>query len=234
MIILNEKYQKRVQELPPAIFQKELERLTIEFSWKSSHIEGNTYTLLDTELLIKEHTEAKGHTREEAVMILNHKKAFDYALQHRERFKNISIRDITDIHALLVGDMNISTGLRKKPVGIVGTVYQPLENEYQLREALEAGVEVLNTLASPFSKALAAVLLISYIQPFEDGNKRTSRLFSNAILLAQDICPLSFRSVDEGDYKKAMILFYEYHSARFFKELFIQQFQFAVENYFLA
>ena len=74
--------------------------------------------------------------------------------------------------------------------------------------------------------------MISYIQPFEDGNKRTARILGNAILLANNTCPLSYRSVNEADYKKAMVLFYEQNSARFFKELFTEQFKFAVENYF--
>ena len=70
--------------------------------------------------------------------------------------------------------------------------------------------------------------------PFEDGNKRTARLIGNALLVEHDYCPLSYRSIDEAEYKKAMILFYEQHSARYFKELFIQQFTFAVKNYFVA
>ncbi|MEK7166883.1 MAG: Fic family protein, partial [Patescibacteria group bacterium] len=89
-----------------------------------------------------------------------------------------------------------------------------------------------NNLKDPFSKALILILLISYIQPFEDGNKRTSRLIGNAVFLANNICPLSYRSINEADYKKAIILFYEQNNVRFFKELFVNQFQFAVENYF--
>ena len=146
----------------------------------------------------------------------------------------VSLRDIMDLHALVVAGMSVAAGIRKSPVGIVGTAYRPLDNEYQLREALEAGIAVIQKLDNPFSQALAAILIISYIQPFEDGNKRTARLLGNAMLLAADACPLSFRSVNEGDYKKATIIFYEQHSAQFFKELFVQQFQFAVENYFLA
>ena len=74
--------------------------------------------------------------------------------------------------------------------------------------------------------------MISYLQPFEDGNKRTSRILGNAILLANDICLLSYRSVNESDYKKGMILFYEQNYVKYFKELFVEQFKFAVDNYF--
>ena len=93
--------------------------------------------------------------------------------------------------------------------------------------------DAANKIKDPFAKAFAAVILLSYIQPFEDGNKRTARLLGNAVLLAHGACPLSYRSINEADYKKATLLFYEQMSARFFKELFIKQFQFAVENYFL-
>mgnify|MGYP001561135508 CR=1 FL=1 len=144
------------------------------------------------------------------------------------------MRKIENIHELLVYNLGVSKGIRKKLAGITGTKYKPLDNEYQIKEALEKTVKIINNFKNPFSKALAAILMISYIQPFEDGNKRTARLLGDAFLLAHIACPLSFRSVNEADYKKAMILFYEQNSARFFKELFIQQFEFAVNNYFLT
>ncbi|MFA4817198.1 MAG: Fic family protein [Parcubacteria group bacterium] len=230
---LNAGYQKRIKKLPPAIIKREIERLTIELSWKSSRIEGNTYSLIDTEILIKERKEAKGHKKEEAIMILNHKTALDYIFQNKKEFKKINLRKIENIHSLLIRDMNVSRGLRQKVVGIIGTKYRPLDNQYQIKEALEDMARAINKFKDPFSKSLAAMLLIAYIQPFEDGNKRTSRLLGNAILAAHNICPLSFRSINEADYKKAVLLFYEQNSARIFKELFIKQFKFAVENYFL-
>jgi Fic family protein len=166
-------------------------------------------------------------------MILNHKNALDYIFSKKSEFKKISLRDIENIHALLIRNLGVSQGLRKKIVGVTGTKYRPLDNQHQIREALEKLVGVINKLKDPFSKSLAAMLLAAYIQPFEDGNKRTARILGNAILIAYNVCPLSFRSINEGDYKKAILLFYEQNSARFFKELFVKQFKFAVENYFL-
>ena len=232
---LNDGYEKRIKNLPPAIIQKEFERLTVELSWKSSQIEGNTYSLIDTEILIKENKEAAGHKKEEAVMILNHKKALEYIIGNRNEFKNLTLKKIEDVHGLIVDGLSVAKGLRKKAVGITGTKYRPLDNEYQIREMMEKTVDVVNKkLDDPFSKAIFTTLMISYIQPFEDGNKRASRLLGNAILLANNTCPLSYRSVNEADYKKAVIIFYEQNSARFFKELFIEQFKFAVSNYFQA
>lgn len=230
---LNKNYADRIKKLPSAILKKEFERLAIELSWKSSQIEGNTYSLIDTEILIKEHKEARGHKREEAIMILNHKKALDYIFSNKSDYKKITIRKISDIHRLLVGGLNVSYGIRKRAVGVVGAKYRPLDNEYQLRETMENAAALINKTSNPFVKAFIAVLLISYIQLFEDGNKRTARLVGNAILSAYNVCPLSYRSVDEADYKKALILFYEQNNVRFFKELFIQQYKFSVKNYFI-
>jgi len=230
---LNGGYRERIKRLSDTILKKEFERLSIELSWKSSKIEGNTYSLLDAEILIKENKEAAGHKKEEATMILNHKKALDYILGNKKEFKKIDLRKIENIQKFIVEGMGIKQGIREAPVGIVGTGYRPLDNKHQIEEAVEKVIKLVESLGNPFEKALVLISMISYIQPFEDGNKRTSRLLGDAMLLAYDVCPLSFRSVDEVDYKKAMILFYEQNNLRFFKELFVQQFKFAVGNYFL-
>jgi len=231
---LNNDYQERIKNLSPVILKKEFERLTIELSWKSSQIEGNTYSLIDTEILIKENKEAKGHTKEEARMILNHKKALDYILDKKSEFRKITLGKIENIHNLIIEGMGIKKNIRKGLVGITGTKYRPLDNEFQIKEALEKMILIMNKKEiHPLLKSFISILLISYIQPFEDGNKRNARLFGNAILLANNYCPLSYRSVDENDYKKAMLLFYEQNSVRFFKQLFIQQFEFSLNNYFL-
>jgi len=230
---LNLKYQNRIKSLSKSILKKEFERLTIELSWKSSKIEGNTYSLIDTEVLIKENREAKGHNREEAVMILNHKKALDYMLEKRSNFKQLSISKVEGIHSLVVDDLGIGKGIRKRPVGIIGTSYIPLDNQHQIREAMQKMINTINSMQNIFAKALFVVAVLSYIQPFEDGNKRTARLLANALLLANNYCPLSFRSVDEVDYKKSLIVFFEQNNIRAFKELFIEQLKFSLNNYFL-
>ncbi|MCX6763666.1 MAG: Fic family protein [Candidatus Moranbacteria bacterium] len=231
---LNKKYRNNLQKFSTEMAAKEFERLIIELSWKSSQIEGNTYTLLETEVLIREHQEANGHKKEEAVMILNHKKALDYIMKNQKTFRQISVSKIEDIHNLLTSGLGISKNLRKRPVGIVGTKYKPLDNQFQIKEALEKTCELVNREKNPFAKALLLSIMIAYIQPFEDGNKRTSRMISNAALLARNICPLSYRSVDEVEYKKAVILFYEKNNLSYFKQLLIEQFEFAVKNYFSA
>ena len=224
-------YGQRTKDLSATLQKKELERLIIELSWKSSKIEGNTYTLLDTEKLILENKEAVGHSKSEAAMILNHKDAFNFIVENIKIFTELNRTNLEKLHAILVKDLGVSIELRKSSVGIVGSKYRPLDNVYQIQDAVEALAVAIKKTRSPYAKALLAVLGISYIQPFEDGNKRTGRLMANALLLAHKLAPLSYRNVDEADYRAAMIVFYELNSIIPFKKIFINQYEFAAGNY---
>lgn len=229
---LQDEFRQHVSELTDNEYRKEMERLGIDLSWKSSQIEGNTYTLLETERLLRESKTAEGKTREEAVMLLNHKDALSFVLDNPDYLKELTVSHIEDIHQLLTKDLSIDKGLRRHRVGITGTNYHPLDNEFQIREAMRDACELINSKSNIFEKALLTLVLLSYIQPFSDGNKRTARITSNAILIANDYCPLSFRSVDSIDYKKAMLIFYEQNSLYAFKQIFMEQFEFAVKEYF--
>lgn len=229
---LQAQFKKNMSELSSATYRKEMERLGVDLSWKSSQIEGNTYSLLETERLLRESKTADGKTHEEAVMLLNHKYTLRFLLDNKDYLQELSIRRIEDIQSMLVEGLETEKGLRHRRVGITGTNYRPLDNEFQIREAIEDTCVLINQRQNVFEKALLALLLISYIQPFTDGNKRTARLVSNGILLANDYCPLSFRTVDSIDYKKAMLVFYEQNNIVPFKEIFISQYKFAVEEYF--
>jgi len=230
--IINDGYKERIKKMDKTQLKKEMERLTIELSWKSSQIEGNTYTLIDTEVLIKERVEAEGKKKEEAIMILNHKDAIDYIFENKDNFKKVSLFEIEKIHQLLTKGLGVNPGIRKNPVRITGTRYLPPSNRDKIISGINFIIDKINSTKDPLSKALFSALMISYLQPFEDGNKRTSRILSNAILLANNFCPLSYRSINEADYKKGIIIFYEQNNLRYFKELFVEQFKFAVDNYF--
>ena len=226
-----DEYRKRTADLPSAIQKKELERLIIELSWKSSKIEGNTYTLLDTEKLILEHKEAPGHDKKEARMILNHKEAFEFIHSHKKEFRSLTRANLEQLHGIVVKDLSVGTGLRQNPVGVTGSKYQPLDNIHQIREAVETLAAAISKASTPYAKALLALIGISYVQPFEDGNKRTARIMANAFLLAHDRAPLSYRSVEEKDYREATLVFYELNSIVPFKDIFIEQYVFAAKNY---
>lgn len=229
---LQEEFRQHISELTDNEYRKEMERLGIDLSWKSSQIEGNTYTLLETERLLRESKTAEGKSKEEAVMLLNHKDALSFVLDNPDYLQELTVSHIEDIHQLLTKDLSIDKGLRRHRVGITGTNYHPLDNEFQIREAMREACELINSKSNIFEKALLTLVLLSYIQPFSDGNKRTARITSNAILIANDYCPLSFRSVDSIDYKKAMLIFYEQNNLYAFKQIFIEQFEFAVKEYF--
>lgn len=227
-----EQFRQHLSEMNDTEYRKEMERLGIDLSWKSSQIEGNTYSLLETERLLKEKETASGKTKDEAIMLLNHKDALDFILDVPDYLQPLKVNRIEDIHSILTKELGVERNIRHRRVGITGTNYRPLDNEFQIREALEDSVRLINSKSVVFDKALLALVLLSYIQAFTDGNKRTARIVSNGILIANGYCPISFRTVDSIDYKKAMLLFYEQNNIAAFKRIFIDQFLFAVKTYF--
>ncbi|WP_346688697.1 Fic family protein [Alistipes communis] len=225
-------FAENLSKLSAAQYRKEMERLGVDLSWKSSQIEGNTYSLLETERLLLEKETAAGKSKDEAVMLLNHKDALDFILDNPDYLSELTVAKIETIHSILVKELAVDRNIRTRRVGITGTNYRPLDNEFQIREALEQTCRLVNDKTCVFEKALLILLLISYIQPFNDGNKRTARIVGNAMLIANGYCPLSFRTVDSIEYKKAMLLFYERNNISAFKQIFIEQFAFAVDTYF--
>uniref|UniRef100_UPI004026765E Fic family protein n=1 Tax=Leyella stercorea TaxID=363265 RepID=UPI004026765E len=225
-------FKKNTEGMTELEYRKEMERLGVDLSWKSSQIEGNTYSLLETERLLKDKQTASGKTKEEAIMLFNHKDALDFVLDIPDYLKELSVHRIEDIHSILTKELEVDRNIRHRRVGITGTNYRPLDNEFQIREALEDTCTLVNGKDNVFEKALLTLVLLSYIQAFVDGNKRTARITSNAILIANGYCPISFRTVDSIDYKKAMLMFYEQNNIAAFKKIFIEQFLFAVKTYF--
>ncbi|MBO7298188.1 MAG: Fic family protein [Kiritimatiellae bacterium] len=225
-------FLERIKKYPKELYLKEMERLGIDLSWKSSEIEGNTYTLLETINLLKDKVEATGKKREEAIMLLNHKEALKAIIEQPSYFLELSLARIEDIHSILIDGLGVERNLRHIRVGISGTRYRPLDVESQLKEAIQDMCSLVNRKHDPYEKTLLALLLISYIQPFTDGNKRTSRLIANSLLISRSLCPLSFRTVDANDYRAALLLFYEQNNISAFKKIFLEQVEFATNEYF--
>ncbi len=232
LTILQNEFRKNVSDLSDFQYQKELERLAIDLSWKSSQIEGNTYSLLETERLLKEKEIADGKSKDEAMMLLNHKDAIDFIVENPDYLFPLTVSKIENIHSVLIKELAVDRNIRIRRVGISGTNYKPLDNEFQIRESLSEMCDLINEKTCVFEQSFLALILISYIQPFVDGNKRTARIVSNAILINQRYCPISFRTVDSVDYKKAMLLFYEQNNIINIKKIFKEQFEFAVKTYF--
>ncbi len=229
---LHTKYLKNIAPLSKNEYKNELEILAIDLSWKSGEIEGNTYTLLETEVLIKYRELAKGKKQEEAIMLLNHKDALDFIIAEPDYLTPLTIGRIEDIHSILMKNLGVERNIRKRGVGVGGTDYKPLTIHQQIIDAVQQMCDLVNSQDNVFEKALFILVLTSYIQAFNDGNKRTARIISNAILMENGYCPLSYRSVKASDYKKAMLLFYEQNNITEFKKIFISQYEYAVNKYF--
>lgn len=208
VLVIN-KYQDFMHTLDTTLQKRWRQKWLIEFAWKSSSIEGNTYSELETETLLLDRVEARGKSHYEATMIINHQKAYDHILAQKNMFKTITVEQLLKIHELLVDELDVSLGLRTGPVRISGSRYVPLAHRQQLAENLERVITAINSVEDPLHKAITSLLLISYLQPFADGNKRTARLLANALLEAYDYPPIILGGIDPTRYRRACIAFYE-------------------------
>ena len=230
---VNKHFRERIADRADEVYRRELHRFTVDLAWKSSRIEGNTYSLLETEELLSTLRGASGRTELETLMILNHKKALDRIMANASSYRPLKTTSVFDIHALLTANLGITPGVRTRPVGIVGTNYLPSGTAEVLKREVKQAVAVANAKQHPVEAALVISGLIAYLQPFIDGNKRTARLVANALLLAHEYAPISYRSVNEVAYKKAVLLIDEQQCFSVYKEVFLEQFEFAAENYFI-
>ena len=211
-----------------------LSKFLIDLSWNSSRLEGNTYSLLQTQRLIEFGENAEGKDIVEAQMILNHKAAIEYVVESADEDK-ISSRIVLSIHALLsenlLGNPASSGKLRQISVGISGSNYVPLDNPYTLRENFEVFIEKINLIRDPFEQSFFALVHLSYMQAFEDVNKRTARLVANIPFVRKNLKPLSFIEVDKGAYASALIKIYEKNDFNDFKELYISAYKKSCQRY---
>lgn len=228
------KYKNNAAPNDSLAHKKELMRFIVEFSWKSSKIEGNTYDLISTERLLLFGEKSTINTEYETQMILNQKNAIEFILENVDAWKNPTTDMIKSLHSHVANKLDIPIGFRNTLVGITGTNYRPLWNESDIKDALNLLLENINHTKNIYEKGLLAVLGLSYIQAFVDGNKRTSRLLANAILMANNFAPLSYRNVDDKEYKEACLVFYEQNSIVPFKKIFVDQYIFSANNYNIA
>lgn len=197
------------------ITAKELEYLTVELSWKSSALEGNTYTLLDTQLLLTEGIKAKGKTEFETQMILNHKDAVAFIVKNGDLFSDrIRFSSVEELHKIIGHNLGISAGVRKRIVKISASNYIPPASPQLLRENADRILNIINRFADPVVRSLLALSLIPYLQIFEDGNKRTGRMLANAILISTIGKGFSLRKVSARELALAYLAFYEFNSLK--------------------
>lgn len=211
-----------------------LEKLLVDLSWASSRMEGNTYDILQTEQLIRFGQEASGKDRKEAVMILNHKEAIQYIVEHIADI-SVSRPDIFSIHALLAGgllaDPAMAGRLRRTPVGITHSSYRPLGDQFEIEEEFDILIQKAAAISDPFEQSFFLLVHIPYLQAFDDINKRTSRIASNIPLLRADLAPMSFLTMNDRDYIDGLIGTYELNNVSLLREAYIDAYMASAENY---
>lgn len=198
-------------------------RLLIDLSYNSSRLEGNTFSLLDTERLILFGDSPEGKLDEEKIMILNHKEAIRYLVENAPRI-TVSKQVICTLHYLLAEGLlepKYAGKVRDHFVRITGSTYMPYENPNKLERQLEMIADKAFKIKDPFEQSIFLLIHISYLQTFADVNKRTARLSANISLITKNLVPLSFNDINRDDYTSAMIAIYELQDVRPIVDLFV-------------
>ena len=200
------------------------ERLLIDLSWNSSRLEGNTYSVLETERLLELGEAAEGKDALEAQMILNHKAAIELLVEQADEI-GFNRYTILNLHALLadnlLGDPQAGGRLRRIPVGVDGTVFHPLEVPQLIEECFDQILDTAAAITDPFEQAFFALVHLAYLQGFEDVNKRVSRLAANIPLIRGNLCPLSFVDVPERAYIDGVLAIYELNRVELLRDVFV-------------
>lgn len=210
-----------------------IENLLIDLSFSSSKLEGNTYSYLDTEILIKYNNSAEWKTQVETQMILNHKNAIKYIIDNKKEIK-LSKEDFQNIHIFLWKGLLLDSHLwkiRSSEVMIWGSSYTPLDNKFQLEEQFEIFLQKLNAIKNPFEQSLFILVFIPYFQIFIDINKRTSRIWANIPLIKNWLIPFSFLQIKDRDYINAVLAIYELNNILLMRDLFVNNYLLNMNRY---
>jgi Fic family protein len=212
-------------ELPAGTYARQMfNRLLIDLSWNSSRLEGNTYSLLETERLLKLGEIADAKSFLEARMLLNHKEAIEFLIEQGEDLQ-INRYTILNLHAILsnelLADINASGRLRTISIGIGKSVYQPLSIPQVISECFQQILESASAINNPLEQAFFLMVHLPYLQPFDDVNKRVSRLAANIPLILHNLCPLSFIDAPHKEYVEGLLGVYELNRVELLRDVFM-------------
>ena len=209
-------------------------RLLIDLSWASSYLEGNTYSLLETERLISFGQAAEGKDALETQMILNHKQAIEFLVESADDI-GFNRYSILNLHAILSDNLlpnpEACGRLRQIAVGIGGSVYSPLSTPQLLDEYFQRALDTAEAISDPFEQSFFALVHLSYLQPFEDVNKRVARLAANIPLVKHNLCPLSFIDVPKRSYVEGILGVYELNRIELLRDVFVWGYERSVKRY---
>jgi Fic family protein len=226
--------QGRLQGQQPAgtYARRVLEQLLIDLSWYSSRLEGNSKSLLDTRELFLKGRSPGDDT--DAIMLLNHKDAIEFIVDAVPTY-GITMSVVCNVQSTLMNGLLANPAalgaIRSTIVNVSHTVYVPSQVPTLLDEMLRAIVEKARAIRNPIECAFFLWVNIAYLQPFEDGNKRTSRLASNLPLLLSNCAPLSFLNVEPADYAMAMLGVYEQQNVSLAADLFDWTYRRSITKY---
>ncbi|SDU07489.1 Fic family protein [Desulfobacula phenolica] len=220
---------------PAGTYAREiLNRLLIDLSWASSLLEGNTYNRLDTLNLIEFGQAAEGKDIRETQMILNHKAAIEMLIESADQ---IGFNPFTflNLHAILSDNLlpneDACGRLRRRPVSISGSVFHPLAMPQVLEECFYLVLLKASAISDPFEQAFFIMVQLPYLQPFEDVNKRVSRLGANIPLIRHNLCPLSFVDVPEQAYTEGTLAVYEFNQIDLLRDVFVWAYERSCQRY---
>lgn len=217
--------------------RKILDRLLIELSWNSSRLEGNTYSKLDTKRLIDFGKVAEGTDRVEAQMILNHKDAIEFLVNMADEI-GFNKYTLTNLHALLSNNVlsnpQAEGRLRYIEVGIEQSTFQPLANPQLIEECFEQILQTAQAIKDPFEQSFFVMVQLPYLQPFDDVNKRVSRLAANIPLITKNLIPLTFLDVPRDLYTQAVLGVYELNRIELLKDLYLWAYRRSADRYAAA
>ncbi len=221
--------------LPAGTFGREIiSRLLIDLSWASSHLEGNTYSLLDTRELIEHGKVATGKAAVETQMILNHKAAIELLIENANAIE-FNRYTLLNLHSALSENLLPNPAdegrLRQHLVSIAKSVFQPLNVPQKIDEMFNFFIKKSNAINDPFEQAFFVMAHLPYLQPFADVNKRTSRLAANIPLIKHNLCPLTFIDVPEQAYSRSILGVYELTRIELLRDLFIWAYERSTQSY---
>ena len=225
----------QIAEQPAGTYAKLiLSRLLIDLSWNSSRLEGNTYSLLDTKRLIELGEEAVGRVHLEAQMILNHKDAIEFLVGAADDI-GFNRYTLLNLHALLannlLADPSAAGRLRYIAIGIERSAFHPLEVPQLIEESFDQILATAAAISDPFEQAFFVMVQLPYLQPFDDVNKRVSRLAANIPLIKHNLSPLSFIDVPRQTYTEAVLGVYELNKIDLLKDVFIWAYERSAARY---
>ena len=211
-----------------------LNRLLIDLSWNSSRLEGNTYSLLDTKRLLDVGAEAEGKDRRDAQMILNHKDAIEFLVDAAADI-GFNRYTILNLHGVLadglLDDPDAAGRLRHIAVGVTRSVFHPLEVPQLIEECFDRILIKASAIEDPFEQAFFASVQLPYLQPFDDVNKRVSRLAANIPLIKANLSPLSFEDVSRDLYTEALLGVYELNRVELLRDVFVWAYERSAARY---